>query len=87
MIPFLMTKSKGLWWAFPMTLTKDEHAEDCDGINCRGVMRPESLPIAWAFTENGLRKKVVKTMRALAREAQRRERHDAQKAASESLGG
>lgn len=87
MIPFLMTKRGGVWWAFPIEVHEGEHAEHCDGENCRGVGRPTPYPIAWAFTESGLRRKVVKLMRAIARDAMNEVIADQQKAASESLGG
>lgn len=87
MIPFLMTKRGGLWWAFPMKLVEGEHAGDCDGEDCRGLMKPAPLPLAWAFTERGLRRKVMRNVRAVAEAAMKRAVADQQKAASESLGG
>lgn len=79
MLPLMVRKEGLLWKAYPM-LEVPVHTDECDDPECRGGLVPTDEPIAQAFTERRMRRKVLHWVRAQAL-------GEVQKAASESLGG
>lgn len=86
MLPMMITKEGFLWKAYPMVEVK-VHTEECEDPECRGGLMPASEPLETAFTLTGLHRKIRRSMRRVVRRVIADMDADAQKAASESLGG